>query len=90
MAMRAPDPAAAATLSAMAQSVGYLLAAFGPLLFGLLHVVFGSWQPAILLLCGVTMIQGIAGFIAGRGVLSGSDGEAAADKGLPVGRGPLS
>ena len=39
---RAPHPAAAASLSALAQSVGYLLASAGPLELGLLHSATGS------------------------------------------------
>ena len=62
MVARAPDPGAAASLSAFAQSAGYLVAATGPLMFGLLHSATGSWNiPAavLLVLCGLALIVGI-------------------------------
>ncbi|MBT2289388.1 MFS transporter [Paenibacillus albidus] len=47
----------AAELSGMAQSVGYLLAATGPALFGWLHDAAGSWtMPLILLLAASTVL----------------------------------
>ena len=42
-ALRAPDSEHAAALSGMAQSVGYLLAAVGPFLFGLLRDATHAW-----------------------------------------------
>jgi len=59
---RAPDPGAAASLSAFAQSAGYLVAATGPLLFGLVHSATGSWNiPAavLLVLCGCSLAVGV-------------------------------
>jgi CP family cyanate transporter-like MFS transporter len=41
---RTHDPVAAASLSAMAQGWGYLLAALGPLAVGLLHASTGGWD----------------------------------------------
>ena len=41
---RAPDPVAAASLSSLAQAVGYLVASAGPLELGLLHSATGSWD----------------------------------------------
>src|SRR5215469_2952410 len=62
MLARAPDPGTAASLSAFAQSAGYLVAATGPLMVGLLHSATGSWNiPAALLLvlCGCSLVVGI-------------------------------
>jgi MFS transporter, CP family, cyanate transporter len=62
MVARAPNPAVAASLSAFAQSAGYLVASVGPLAFGLLHSVTGSWNlPAVLLLalCGFGLVVGL-------------------------------
>ena len=56
----------AAELSGMAQSVGYLLAAVGPLLFGLVHDMTGSWTAAILLLIAAGIIYMLAGWGAGN------------------------
>ncbi len=44
LALRAPDATTAASLSAMAQGIGYTLAALGPLLVGVLHDWSGSWN----------------------------------------------
>ncbi|MGE3913833.1 MAG: MFS transporter, partial [Chloroflexota bacterium] len=46
--LRAPDPDTAAQLSGMAQSGGYLIAASGPLLMGLIHGVTDSWTLPLL------------------------------------------
>ncbi|WP_246154938.1 CynX/NimT family MFS transporter [Methylobacterium oryzihabitans] len=42
--LRAPDPATAGDLSAMAQGVGYCVAALGPLLIGAVHEASGGWD----------------------------------------------
>jgi len=63
---RAPDPAAAASLSAFAQGAGYLVAATGPLLLGFLHAVTGGWTIPVLALLGVALGQLISGWLAGR------------------------
>jgi CP family cyanate transporter-like MFS transporter len=44
-------------LSALAQSVGYGLAALGPLAVGALHDATGSWEPAFGFLLALTVIQ---------------------------------
>ena len=62
MVARAPDPGVSASLSAFAQSAGYLVASAGPLEFGLLHSATGSWNiPAALLLvlCGCGLVVGL-------------------------------
>jgi CP family cyanate transporter-like MFS transporter len=65
-ALRAPDPGHAAALSGMAQSVGYLLAAGGPFLFGVLRDVTGTWRVPLALLLTVTICLLIAGIGAAR------------------------
>jgi CP family cyanate transporter-like MFS transporter len=65
-ALRAPDPGHAAALSGMAQSVGYLLAAGGPFLFGVLRDVTGAWTVPLALLLTVTICLLIAGIGAAR------------------------
>jgi MFS transporter, CP family, cyanate transporter len=62
MVARAPDPGAAASLSAFAQSAGYLVASAGPLELGLLHSVTGSWNipvALLLVLCGAGLLVGM-------------------------------
>jgi CP family cyanate transporter-like MFS transporter len=62
MVARAPDAGAAASLSAFAQSAGYLVASAGPLELGLLHSVTGSWNipvALLLVLCGCGLLVGM-------------------------------
>lgn len=73
MALRAPGPGQTAALSAMAQSVGYLLAAGGPVAFGFLHDVSGSWTPSLLMLLATALVLAVAGLGAGRPVHVRSD-----------------
>ena len=65
-ALRAPDPEHAAALSGMAQSFGYLLAAVGPLLFGVLRDATGAWTIALVLLVAVAVCLQIVGLGAAR------------------------
>jgi CP family cyanate transporter-like MFS transporter len=64
--LRTPDTRAAAELSGMAQSMGYLLAATGPLLFGGLHDLTHGWSIPLLALCCVILMLFTAGMGAGR------------------------
>ena len=65
-ALRAPDSEHAAALSGMAQSIGYLLAAGGPFLFGLLRDVTHAWTVPLTLLVAVTVCLLITGLGAAR------------------------
>jgi CP family cyanate transporter-like MFS transporter len=65
---RAPDPATAASLSAMAQAVGYLFASTGPLEVGLLHSATGSWNPPVAVLLALTVLLLASGLLAARPV----------------------
>jgi CP family cyanate transporter-like MFS transporter len=55
-----------ARLSAMAQSIGYVICAFGPLLMGVLHDATGSWTPPLVLLLVLIVPQLVFGAISGR------------------------
>jgi CP family cyanate transporter-like MFS transporter len=55
-----------AALSGMAQSLGYLLAATGPVVIGALHDSTGGWVVPLQVLCGVLVVQGVFGLLAGR------------------------
>ena len=61
IAVRARDADTAADLSAMAQGVGYMLAAAGPLLVGLLHEAFGGWRAVGVALCLIAAASMILG-----------------------------
>jgi MFS transporter, CP family, cyanate transporter len=63
---RAPHPAAAASLSSLAQSGGYLLASAGPLAVGLVHSATGSWNVPLMVLFGLTGVLLVAGLLAAR------------------------
>ena len=67
--LRTKNVMEASDLSGMAQSFGYLLAALGPVLIGILQDLFQSWtMPLILLLiCGSIIL--IVGCLAGRKVV---------------------
>ena len=67
--LRSPDPHVAAHLSGMAQGVGYVLAAFGPLLVGLLHSATGSFEISDRLFLGLGFLVAINGWGAGRPLL---------------------
>jgi CP family cyanate transporter-like MFS transporter len=60
------DAASAARLSSMALGIGYLLAAPGPFLAGLIHAATQSWQLPLLITIGVAAIQLAAGLGAAR------------------------
>jgi CP family cyanate transporter-like MFS transporter len=67
--LRSPDSHVAAHLSGMAQGVGYVLAAFGPLLVGVLHSATGSYRAAAWLFAALGVAAAINGWGAGRAML---------------------
>ncbi|NTJ09495.1 CynX/NimT family MFS transporter [Rhizobium lusitanum] len=66
--LRSPDPHVAAHLSGMAQFIGYLLAAIGPLVVGMIHGWTGSfaWCSVLFVLLGLG--AAINGWFAGRAI----------------------
>ncbi|WP_345355679.1 MFS transporter [Saccharopolyspora cebuensis] len=66
LSLRTASAADTARLSAMAQSVGYLIASVGPFLFGVLHDLTGAWSSSLLVVVAVVVVQGIIGTVAGR------------------------
>lgn len=63
--LRTHNAQQAAELSGMAQSVGYLLAAIGPTLFGFIHDVTGSWTIPLLILVTGALLLFVVGMEAG-------------------------
>lgn len=66
ISMRARRPEYTATLSGFVQSVGYLLAAVGPLATGGLYQLTHAWYLPLGMLAGFLLVQGGAGYLAGR------------------------
>jgi MFS transporter, CP family, cyanate transporter len=66
MAERARDHATSAALSGMSQSVGYGVAAVGPIAFGALHSLTGGWTAPLVLLALVMAGQLVVGVAVGR------------------------
>ena len=77
MNLRAANARDAASLSSMAQTVGYVLAAAGPLVCGAVHSATQRWEPSIVFLLLVTIPMAAAGAVAGRRVVVGSEAEPA-------------
>jgi CP family cyanate transporter-like MFS transporter len=73
MLQRTRDVAQTGRLSASAQSVGYLIAATGPLAVGLLNDATGAWTTSLVLLLAVVVAQTAAGLAAGRPRLVSAD-----------------
>lgn len=66
IALRARTGADTARLSGMAQGFGYLFAALGPFLFGLLHDLAGGWPVPLAMLLALLLVQMVFGLLAGR------------------------
>lgn len=59
----------ASDLSGMAQAVGYLIAATGPIVFGGIYDLVGSWFVPIIMLIVVSIIVIITGILGGRNIV---------------------
>ncbi|GAA4524287.1 MFS transporter [Chelativorans composti] len=66
ISLRTADHHQATSLSLMSQSMGYLLAASGPLLFGMAHDLSGGWMLPLAGLAACSILQAVAGFFAGQ------------------------
>lgn len=64
--LRSPDPHVAAHLSGMAQFIGYLLAAIGPLVVGVIHGWTGSFAWCAVLFVVLGLGSALNGWFAGR------------------------
>lgn len=56
----------AVALSSFVQSLGYALAATGPLVVGVLHELTGSWTGPVLFLAATALVVGVAGVVVAR------------------------
>ncbi|MGW0893002.1 CynX/NimT family MFS transporter [Saccharopolyspora sp. NPDC002578] len=66
ISLRTRNAADTGQLSAMAQSIGYLIAASGPFLFGMLHDVTATWTVSLIAALVIVVAQTIVGMLAGR------------------------
>lgn len=66
MGLRANSAHQAASLSGMAQCVGYFLAACGPALAGKFHDLTGSWTAVLYIGAVLSIVMVIFGLLAGR------------------------
>ncbi len=64
--LRVRTPEQAAALSGMAQAVGYLLAAAGPVLAGKLHDAMHNWQGVLSVAAVMSLVIAVCGMLAGR------------------------
>lgn len=63
---RASTASQTTQLSALAQGIGYLIAASGTFLFGELRRLTGNWDASLMMIVLLTSVQLAAGFYAGR------------------------
>lgn len=66
--LRTKNAGDAAALSGMAQCVGYLMAAMGPLLLGKVHDWCGGWTVPLLMTAAIAVVGACTGLAAGRNV----------------------
>jgi CP family cyanate transporter-like MFS transporter len=64
--LRGGTMSSTAALSTLVQTVGYLVAALGPLAIGAVHDLTGSWTPALLVLLALLVPQLAVGLAAAR------------------------
>ncbi|MGW5668039.1 MFS transporter [Micromonospora sp. NPDC003776] len=64
--LRARTAEGTVALSAFAQSTGYVIAALGPLLVGILYEVTGGWTAPLGFLLGALVVQTTAGMVIAR------------------------
>ena len=88
--LRAGDAPHAVALSGMAQSLGYTLAAVGPIAAGALHDATGGWRVPLVVLIAIAVADLLLGLAASRrGLVRGRDVEhpPAASEGVAAGAG---
>jgi MFS transporter, CP family, cyanate transporter len=64
--LRGGDARTVAALTAMALTVGYLVAATGPWLVGAVHDVTGNWTVPLVVLIAITLAELVPGRVAAR------------------------
>lgn len=70
ISLRSPNSKRASELSGMSQSAGYLLAAVGPILMGIIYDTFKSWSLPIIIFGGLIILLGFFGWFAGNDIVT--------------------
>ena len=70
ISLRSPNAKRTSELSGMTQSAGYLLAAVGPMLMGLIYDHLQTWTVTIFIFCALIVFLAFAGYFAGANVLT--------------------
>lgn len=70
ISLRSPNSVRASELSGMSQSAGYLLAAIGPILMGIIYDSFNSWSLPIIIFGGLIVFLAFCGWFAGNQILT--------------------
>ncbi|MCO4321359.1 MFS transporter [Aliidiomarina quisquiliarum] len=68
ISLRTDTTSQTTSLSGMAQCLGYLLAASGPMIAGYLQSFFNSWTPVLWLCVAASLICAVAGLFCGRNI----------------------
>lgn len=66
ISLRASHYHQAAAISGMAQSIGYLLAAVGPIMMGAMHDLTQNWHLALLICILLSLVMAFFGYLSGR------------------------
>lgn len=70
ISLKSSNAKRAAELSGMSQSVGYLLAAIGPIFIGLIYDNLQTWTLPIVIFCGIIILLAFLGYFAGNDVIT--------------------
>lgn len=70
ISLRSPNASRASELSGMSQSAGYLLAAIGPFLMGIIYDFIQSWTVPIMIFIGLIITLAFCGWRAGNNVVT--------------------
>lgn len=68
ISLRTPNAKRTSELSGMSQSAGYLLAAIGPILMGLIYDGLQTWTLPIVIFCSLILLLAFCGNFAGKNV----------------------
>src|SRR5690554_156714 len=68
ISLRTDTTSQTTSLSGMAQCLGYLLAASGPMIAGALHGAFDSWTQVLWVCVAASLICAVAGLFCGRNI----------------------